>query len=256
MERVPYKSYREYFKEREEKRIKEIQDKMNQGEMLMTPHGTYAKHWSYDTRRSAVEQEYVNNDIMTTLRAYHSMSYGYPKPNDRIEKVIFNNPATIVIWADGTKTIIKCDKQDEFDPEKGLAMAIAKKYLGTNKSGSNYYDVFEKWVPKKEYEIKTDLTAVHIVQDNTASKIIDKLVNNAIEDKIKKSDLFLYWIRRFDVVTFRDGHVDNIGEAGTLGLIYNDKDINDIVKITRYNNNTFGEIVEEVIYEEESNETI
>ena len=232
MDRVPYKSYREYFKEREEKRLKEIQDKMNQGEMLMTPHGTYAKHWSYDTRRSAVEQEYVNNDIMTTLRAYHSMSYGYPKPNDIIEKVIFNNPATIVIWEDGTKTIIKCDKQDEFDPEKGLAMAIAKKYLGTNKSGSNYYDVFEKWIPKKEDEVKMDLTAVRIEQDSVASKIIDKLINNAMENRIKKSDLFLYWIRRFDVITFRDGHVDRIGEAGTLGLIYSDKDINDIVKIT------------------------
>ena len=47
-----------------------------------------------------------------------------------ITKVIFNDPATIVFWADGTKTVVKCCEHDEFDPEKGMAMAIAKKALG------------------------------------------------------------------------------------------------------------------------------
>ena len=47
-----------------------------------------------------------------------------------IKKVIFNDPATIVIWDDGTKTVVKCCEGDEFDPEKGLAMAVSKKALG------------------------------------------------------------------------------------------------------------------------------
>ena len=67
-----------------------------------------------------------------------------------IKKVIFNEPATIVFWSDDTKTVVKCDKDDIFDPEKGLAMAIAKKALGTNKNRSNYYDIFKKYL--KEYE--------------------------------------------------------------------------------------------------------
>ena len=40
-----------------------------------------------------------------------------------IRNVIFNDPATIVIWADGTKTVVKADREP-FDPEKGLAMAL------------------------------------------------------------------------------------------------------------------------------------
>jgi hypothetical protein len=56
---------------------------------------------------------------------------------------------TAVIWADGTKTIVRCNN-DNLDHEKGLAMAIAKKALGTNKSGSNYYDIFKKWLPKED----------------------------------------------------------------------------------------------------------
>lgn len=58
-----------------------------------------------------------------------------------INKVIFNNPATIVFWNDGTKTVVKCGKNDKFDPEKGLSMAISKKALGNT---SSYYNTFKK----------------------------------------------------------------------------------------------------------------
>lgn len=68
-----------------------------------------------------------------------------------IDKVIFNDPATIVIWADGTKTIVKSEGE-KFDPEKGLAMAISKKLLGNNQG--YYYEVFKKWVPKKKTHSK------------------------------------------------------------------------------------------------------
>ena len=73
----------------------------------------------------------------------------------KIEKVIFNEPATIVLWSDGTKTVVKCDESEEFDHEKGLAMAIAKRFLRTNTTGSNYYDEFKKWLPKEEPKPET-----------------------------------------------------------------------------------------------------
>lgn len=69
----------------------------------------------------------------------------------QINKVIFNNPATIVFWKDGTKTIVKCGELDIYDPEKGLAMAISKKALGNQ---GNYFEVFKKWVPEEESEVK------------------------------------------------------------------------------------------------------
>lgn len=63
-----------------------------------------------------------------------------------IVNVIFNDPATIIIWADGTKTVVKCNGED-YDKEKGFAMAIAKKALGNL---GNYYETFKKWLPKNE----------------------------------------------------------------------------------------------------------
>lgn len=62
----------------------------------------------------------------------------------QISKVIFNNPATIVFWGDGTKTVVKRQKGDRwYDKEKGLAMCIAKKALGNK---GNYCNVFKEWL--------------------------------------------------------------------------------------------------------------
>ena len=63
-------------------------------------------------------------------------------PIKTITKVIFNDPATIVFWADGTKTVVQA-YNEPFDKEKGLAMAIAKKALGNK---GNYNEVFKKWI--------------------------------------------------------------------------------------------------------------
>lgn len=72
-----------------------------------------------------------------------TLGINFPK----IERVMFNGPATIVFWQDDTKTVVKCREDDIFDPEKGIAMAIAKKALG-NEDG--YYDGIKKWLPKEK----------------------------------------------------------------------------------------------------------
>ena len=65
-----------------------------------------------------------------------------------IKKVIFNDPATIVIWANGAKTVVKA-QNEKYDPEKGLAMAFAKRALGGKGS---YYDVFKQWLPNEKVD--------------------------------------------------------------------------------------------------------
>lgn len=64
-----------------------------------------------------------------------------------IKNVIFNDPATIVFWSDGTKTVVKCQDGEPYDAEKGLAMAISKKAFGNK---GNYCNVFKKWLPEED----------------------------------------------------------------------------------------------------------
>ena len=89
-------------------------------------------------------------DYMKTCLLDSSL-YAYFKPNNTnlpgIKDVIFNEPATIILWADGTKTVVKCQEGEGYDPEKGMAMAISKKALGNK---GNYCEVFKKWLPEEE----------------------------------------------------------------------------------------------------------
>lgn len=78
---------------------------------------------------------------------------------ERIKNVIFNDPVTVVIWLDGTKTIVRCGEGQIYDPEKGLAMAISK-YFFDNKGYFN--DVFKKWLPKEETKTYSkDITKIN-----------------------------------------------------------------------------------------------
>lgn len=51
-------------------------------------------------------------------------------PNIMPTKIIFNGPATIVMWTDGTKTVVKQSNLDDYDYEKGFAMCVVKKVFG------------------------------------------------------------------------------------------------------------------------------
>ena len=67
----------------------------------------------------------------------------------QMRKVIFNEPATIVIWDDGTKTVVKCGDRDVYDPEKGLALCFMKKMLGNT---GRYYETVKKALAEYEKE--------------------------------------------------------------------------------------------------------
>lgn len=75
--------------------------------------------------------------------------YNFEKVTDDsiISRVIFNEPATIILWSDGTKTVAKTHGDDAFDPEKGFAVACAKKLLGR---GNTFRMEFAKWTPVDE----------------------------------------------------------------------------------------------------------
>lgn len=87
--------------------------------------------------------------FMDDAKELLNICYGYPsrqKALHRIKNVIFNDPATIVFWNDGAKTVVRCGEDDTFDPEKGLAMAISKYFFD---NAGYFNDIFRKWIPKK-----------------------------------------------------------------------------------------------------------
>lgn len=63
----------------------------------------------------------------TNLGGYRAISSMVPK------RIVRNGPAMVVFWNDDTKTVVKCH-EEEFDYEKGLAMALARKMWGRSRT--------------------------------------------------------------------------------------------------------------------------
>ena len=122
-----------------------------------------------DKRRNEmpVERKSMNSHVYYASVTAKSVSV------PAIKKVIFNYPATIVLWSDGSKTVVKCQDGDIYDPEKGLAMAISKKALGNK---GNYCNEFKKWLPEDEeeegtVELRLDTSEISKSLEGLASRI-------------------------------------------------------------------------------------
>jgi hypothetical protein len=125
-----------------------------------------------DDFRFRIEERNIDNPVVKAAETWaryrvHVELNSGAKPASvpakaEMTRVIFNNPATIVFWSDGTKTVVKAQGTDKFDPEKGLAMAICKRAFGNK---GNYYNKFRKYLPKEEKE------TVVLVTDRAREKI-------------------------------------------------------------------------------------
>lgn len=120
----------------------------------------------------------IDEETYKVMRSQLYARYGLGKTNIErtmlfpdINKVIFNPPATIVLWGDGTKTVVKTQNGEKFDPEKGLAMAIAKKAYGNKGS---YFDKIKKW---SEIYIPGETFTVNFKEVN-----LGEVIKKAIKD--------------------------------------------------------------------------
>ena len=110
--------------------------------------------------------KYVENDIEQTKNLYYGLSL-------TIKDVIFNPPATIVFWMDGTKTVVKDQGEVFYDPEKGMAMAVAKKAFGNQ---GNYYNQFAKYLDVYEKKQENEFAKSYV--NTVFNELIDKFRNN------------------------------------------------------------------------------
>lgn len=68
---------------------------------------------------SNAEIERIKEHILTT-------------PRVQVKRIIFHDPATIVFWQDGTKTVVKCMPGQPYSEYYGFLAALAKKVYGSN----------------------------------------------------------------------------------------------------------------------------
>lgn len=111
-----------------------------------------AKIASVPTEALTVGREMHEAYVAESTRYANRGGFTLPRGGEFvIDRVYFNDPVTVVLWKDGTKTIVRCQEGDTYSAETGLALCFAKKALG-NKGSFN--DVFKKHIPEEEHEEK------------------------------------------------------------------------------------------------------
>lgn len=152
---------------------------------------TYAYDFGFDTDETDIKELLKRHFNVKFAKFDDVVGNRNKKTIPDIKKVIFNDPATIVQWVDGTKTVVKCQDNDKFDPEKGLAMAISKKALGNE---GNYYNHVKKWVetyPKNDDKFNNMINKIKELnklmdifnESFKGTKIVDKIINKSETDE-------------------------------------------------------------------------
>lgn len=121
-----------------------------------------------------------------------------------IERVISNAPATIIMWWDGSKTVVKCQNDEPYDLEKGIALCFMKKKLGNK---SNFNNVFT--LIKESLGIKEDKVDISFVEEALSSTEDEVHVG----DKVKiVSTAYLYSapLKIGQIVTIKHIHGDTL----------------------------------------------
>lgn len=97
---------------------------------------------------------------------------------------------TTLVWSDGEVTKVTQGPDDDFDIEKGIAMAIAKRFIGTNESKSNYIEeirrlenrAMDKFVKRMEKAAKKE--AKKKAAKKEIAENFDQYMNPPVEPEV------------------------------------------------------------------------
>lgn len=96
----------------------------------------------------------------TWYYAVHSVTGGLLAPPNKKDDyvpdhVIFNDRTTVVIWKDGSKTIVRCADNEPFIEEVGFAECVVKKLYG---SRANFLKIVENAYRQPPKKVKDELS--------------------------------------------------------------------------------------------------
>lgn len=98
----------------------------------------------YESTDDIIKSYCVKPETTTYPWIFASSKNDYPRTLPKFKQVIFHDPATIIYWKDGSKTVAKCKKGDVFDKEKGVMVALLKKLYGSKELNNMLSSVTER----------------------------------------------------------------------------------------------------------------
>ena len=123
---------------------------------------------------------YFNPDQYKIHRAKGMCSVPISLKTPIPKKVKFSGPATIILWEDGTKTVVKCQEDDVFNEYTGVLTCFAKKMFGNK---ANFNNIINKTVKMGRHQTKKEeLTSSTAIEgESYYSSALDSMKRNIDE---------------------------------------------------------------------------
>lgn len=136
------------------------------------------------------EKAVIKEEVKKMFNEKYGVHNAYPKPR----KVVYDETAgvTVVLWMDGTKTIVRAEEGTEHDAYHGYCAALAKKIHGTNSALQRELKKVLEVHNKKEEEDKTEISfsnvteSLHKTLDGLYNKF-DDIYNELFEDEMSSA---------------------------------------------------------------------
>ena len=116
--------------------------------------------------------DYCKNEVLATIKLAETKNFY----SLNVSKIIFNPPATIVFWEDGTKTVVKCSAEDEFSEYYGFLAALGKKVYENNSQIKKLIDKKAEW-----HENKKDEKDIPDVSMNSLTEVLEYLCTGTFD---------------------------------------------------------------------------
>ena len=109
----------------------------------------YSKYIGYGVKfDTPQERTWIKDKHIDVAKRYSTISSNILS---LVKKVIINPPATIVIWKDGRKEVVKCSKDEDFNAEVGVAMCFMKRIFKSRNQFTKLVDgAWDEY--KKQFE--------------------------------------------------------------------------------------------------------
>ena len=138
----------------------------------MGPHNDMSDAFSFTL--TSIDENSIDF-LLGTDRIHSGRTNGKLASTRTIRKVIYNPPATIILWKDGSKTVVKCSEDDIYDPMTGFLLCCLKHFLGADNDPAVFHRFLREWAPWPDAEstegLNQALTRLHKASADAAESI-------------------------------------------------------------------------------------
>lgn len=163
-----------------------------------------------DAHKTAQEKDILNSTFGIEIRKENimppKMNYGeLSAMKATVKDITILGGVTTLVWSDGEVTRVTQGPDDDFDVEKGIAMAIAKRFIGTNDSKSNYIEeirrlenrAMDKFVKRMEKAAKKEAKKKASEFDGCMNPPVEpEVIDIPIKEFAEKAGVTVETIRR------------------------------------------------------------